>query len=363
MSTTGFVPRFLASVTAIARTGYWLTLVIVTAALSLILVGLTVTSDGATTGGTDAGRMALSFTEFLVLVAVLLGVPTVFVSVRETLGRLAFVQNFLLAVVIGGSFLIAAAPAILWSVLSTGVSLDVWWPTIATVELQIVVVAVLVALAHWAITHHSAANVTAFGLIAGIVLGPLLIVATASLATPVKQTTTTYFIQWEDGEVEIDPVTSYPLNPTCEKNGVESTTYLTDYTAVWSVVAINPVALVSASITPAIGDWENPGYQTDDWESQPYVEPPMPMPLDLFSTVDVAVRGMQLPIQTDIVLDECANLAEFGTPYPPLNGERSQRDIIAETTSGYSGGVLGQAIYLAIATAILVPIRLRGRRA
>jgi len=362
MSTIGFVPRFLASVTAIARTGYWVTLVAVTATFSLIIVGLTITSDAATAAGTDAGRMALSFAEFLVVVAILLGVPTVFVTVRETLGRLGFLHTFLLAIVVGGSFVVAAAPAVLWSVMSTGVSTDVWMPTIATVELQIVVVAILVALAHWAIAHHSAATVTAFGLIAGITVGPLVVVAGASLTSPIEQTTKTYYIEWKDENEPVDPETGYPINPTCQKNPSVSTTYQTDYTGVWAVVATNPIALVSASITPALGPWQNNGYQGDGWESEPVRVSPELLPLDVFSAVDLNVREMQLPIETDIVIDECANLAIFGTPYMDLNGERTLFDVLNKSTSGYTAGVIGQLSYLVVATAILVPIRLRGRR-
>jgi hypothetical protein len=87
------------------------------------------------------------------------------------------------------------------------------------------------------------------------------------------------------------------------------------------------------------------------------------MPLDLFSTVDLNVRGMQLPVQTDIVIDECANIAEFGTPYPTLDNGRTPSDVIEQSTSGYSNGVIGQALFVALATAVLVPVRIRGRRA
>jgi hypothetical protein len=281
--------------------------------------------------------------------------------VRETLGQLGFAHSFLLAIVIGGSFLIAAAPAILWSILTTGVSVDVWWPTLATVELQIVVIGALVALAHWAIANDSAASATAFGLIAGITIGPLLVVGAASFAPPIEQTTQTFYIKWEE-DSPTDPVTGYPLDPMCETSPSTSTAFLTDYSGVWAAVTTNPIALVSASITPAIGDWEDT-YLNDGWEAQPMGIPPVPMPLDLFSTVDLNVRGMQLPVQTDIVFDECANIAEFGTPYPTLDGDRAPRDVIEQSTSGYPFGVLGQALFILAAATIMVPIRRRERRA
>jgi hypothetical protein len=37
-------------------------------------------------------------------------------------------------------------------------------------------------------------------------------------------------------------------------------------------------------------------------------------------------------------------------------------DVLNKSTSGYTAGVIGQLAYLVVATAILVPIRLRGRR-
>jgi hypothetical protein len=361
MSTSGFVPRLLECIASTARTRYWATLVIVTATLSLILVGLTVASEGAGEVGTDSGRMALSFTVFLALVAVLLGLPTVFITARETLGRVGFLHAFLLAIVVGGSFLIAAAPAILWSILSTSVSVDVWVPTLATVELQIVVIGALVALAHWAIANDSAASATAFGLIAGITIGPLLVVGAASFAPPIEQTTQTYYIKWEE-DSPTDPDTGYPLDPTCETSPSTSTAFLTDYSGVWSVVSTNPIALVSASITPVVGDWEGPG-DLSLGEMGPNGMPSVQTPLDLFSTVDLNVRGMQLPVQTDIVIDECANIAEFGTPYPTLDGDRAPRDVIEQSTSGYPFGVLGQALFVLAAATIMVPIRRRERRA
>jgi hypothetical protein len=361
MSTNG-VPPLFATISASIRAGMWFTLLAVMATTSLIIVALTVASDGASAAGTDAGRMAFSFVIFLVLVALLLGIPTVFISIRERLGQLPFLNTVLLALAVGLSFVAVSIPAMVWAILSTGVSADVWLPVIGTTVLEVGVVAVLVALAHWALKSGSVATVTAFGLIAGITVGPLLVVAGASLTSPIEQTTKTYYIEWKDENEPVDPETGYPINPTCQKNPSVSTTYQADYTGVWAVVATNPIALVSASITPALGPWQNNGYQGDGWESEPVRVSPELLPLDVFSAVDLNVRGMQLPIETDIVIDECANLAIFGTPYMDLNGERTLFDVLNKSTSGYTAGVIGQLSYLVVATAILVPIRLRGRR-
>ena len=361
MGNNGVPPLFTTISTSI-RTGLWFTLLIVMAATSLLIVALTVSSREAVAPGTDAGRMAFSFVIFLVLVATLLGTPTVFISIRERLGQLSFLHTFLLTVAVGLSFVVVAVPAMLWAVLSTGVSADVWLPTLATATLEVWAIALLVAASHWALTSASVATVTAFGLIAGITLGPVLVVATASFAPPITQSTKTYFIKWDDPNEPMDPETGYPLNPVCEKSPVTSTTMLTDYTNVSAIIATTPLAFISASITPAIGDYGMPGYEGQGFESTVPTMPAVPVPLDLFSAIDVASRSLQIPVQTDpIIVDECANLAEFGTPYPN-NGEVDPRDVIAETRSGFVAGAIGQAAFLATALGALVGVRARTRR-
>jgi len=338
----------------------WLTLLVVMAATSLIIVALTVTSDAAAAEGTDAGRMAFSFVIFLVLVATLLGIPTVVISIRERLGQLPFLHTYLLTVAVGLSFIVVAVPAMVWAILSTGVGVDVWLPTLGVTKLEVWVIALLVALAHWALKSDSVATVTAFALIAGVTIGPILVVATASFAPAITQTTQTFYIKYGDGTEPMDPNTGYPLNPSCETSPSTSTTLLTDYTRVASIIATNPIAFVSASIEPAIGDYVMPGYGGQDFDPQP-VTPAVAVPLDLFSSVDVAVRTLQIPVKTDLVNDECANLAEFGTAYPN-NGQADPRDTIAESHSGFLAGVIGQAAYLAVASMVLAMVRARSRR-
>lgn len=359
MSTNGVPPLFTTISTSI-RTGMWFTLLAVMATTSLIIVALTVASDGASATGTDAGRMAFSFVIFLVLVALLLGIPTVFISIRERLGQLPFLNTVLLAIAVGLSFIVVAIPSMVWAILSTEVSANVWLPVIGTTALEVGVIAILVALAHWALKSDSVATVTAFGLIAGVTLGPVVVVATAAFAPPVIQTTKTFYIKYGDGTEPTDPQTGYPLNPTCEENPSTSTTPITDYTGVWAAATSNPIALVSASITPTIGDYVMPGYEDPSFETQPPM-PSVATPLDVFSAVDLASRSLQIPVTTEpIIVDECALLAEFGTTYPN-NGQDDPRDIIAVSQSGFVAGVIGQGAFLVVATVILSVIRARRR--
>ena len=337
----------------------WFTLLVVMAATSLIIVALTVTSDASSAPGTDAGRLAFSFVIFLVLVATLLGIPTVLISIREQLGQLSFLHTYLLSVAVGLSFVVVAVPAMLWAILSTGVGVSVWLPTLGVTKLEVWAIALLVALAHWALKSGSAATITAFGLIAGVTLRPFVVVAAASFAPPIKQTTANSFIEYTGQDQPIDPATGYPLDPTCQSPNW-SYSYITDYSSVWPALAMNPLAFVSSSIEPAVDDYVMPSYTDPGFESPPPL-PAIAVPLDLFSSVDVAVRTLQIPVKTDLVNDECANLAEFGTAYPN-NGQADPRDVIAESQSGFLAGAIGQAAFLVVATAFLGAIRARTRR-
>jgi hypothetical protein len=95
-----------------------------------------------------------------------------------------------------------------------------------------------------------------------------------------------------------------------------------------------------------------PGYDASQGST------PITIPLDLFGTVDLAVRELQLPVETSIHVNECENLATEGTPYPTL-GERKPRDIIAASESGFASGLVGQGIYLALTGTALLVIRRR----
>ena len=67
--------------------------------------------------------------------------------------------------------------------------------------------------------------------------------------------------------------------------------------------------------------------------------------------------------KTDITIDECANLAKFGTPYPSgYDGTYDPGYVIDNSTSSLGVGLIGQAAYLAVASAALVFIGRRSRR-
>jgi hypothetical protein len=72
---------------------------------------------------------------------------------------------------------------------------------------------------------------------------------------------------------------------------------------------------------------------------------------------------MQLPIETQIDINECENLEKYGTPYPELDNGIDLRETVDSTQSGFGAGLIGQGAYVALASAVLLGIRLRGRKA
>jgi hypothetical protein len=346
-----FLASVRSSLVTVFRARLWPIIAGMVFVFSLLLVGLTVTSSAAAIeAGTYSGRMALSFIVYLVLVSAMFGVPAVLAGTRDELGRLSFLRTFAIALVVGLSFIVVALPAMIWAVASTGVGMEVWLPVIGTAKLEVWVVAALTALAFSNLHREGAATVTAFALIAGLAVGPLLVLLATSFAPGVEQTTRHRYLDYGKGNEQLDPVTGFPTNPTClpaddEKHVVAR------YDLVWPALELNPIALVSASIPPTVTsltDLSNSGGI------------PSLAPTDLFGTVDLAVRAMQLTPETTLVVDECANLEKYGTPYPANSpGSADPEFIIANSTSGWNVGLIGQAAYLGVASAALVAI---GRR-
>ena len=320
---------------------------------SLTLVSLTLTSSTALQEGTDSGRMGRSFIVYLVLVAVIFGVPSVFAMARGQLGRAGFLRTLALTAAVGFSFVLAAIPASVISAIVGGIDFAQWFPVVGTLHLEVWVVSVLVALAFATVRREGAAAITAFGLITGLTVLPLILAASAGLAPGVEQTIRRSYVDYGKGDVAIDPATGFPIDPTCLPAESERR-LVTRYDTVWPVLALNPLVLVSASVPPKLTTFVNPDFEYDTTTVEP---------VDLFGTVDLAVRRMQLPIQTDITIDECANIMIFGTPYPSgYDGTYNPAYVIDNSTSSLGVGLLGQAAYLAVASAALVFIGRRSRR-
>jgi hypothetical protein len=349
-----FFTSVRSSLVTVFRARLWPIIAGLAFVFSLLLVGLTVTSSAAAIeAGTNSGRMALSFIVYLVLVAAMIGVPAVLAGTRDELGRLSFLRTFAIALVVGLSFIVVALPAMFWAVASTGVGTEIWLPVIGTAKLEVWVVAALTALAFSNLRRDGAATVTAFALIAGLAVGPLLVLLITSFAPGVEQNISHRYIDYGKGNEQLDPVTGFPTNPTCLPADDEKKV-VARYDLVWPALELNPVVLVSASIPPTVSGFT---VSAGGGVMQSVA------PTDLFGTVDLAVRAMQLTPETTLVVDECANLAKYGTPYPSNSpGSADPEFVIANSTSGWSVGLIGQAAYLAVASAALVAIGRRSKQ-
>ncbi|MEY4312583.1 MAG: hypothetical protein RLZZ319_92 [Actinomycetota bacterium] len=349
----GFLRFIGTTLLTLLRVGVWPVVAGLVFVFSLTLVALTFSGPAALGDGADPGRMARSFVVYLVLAAVMLGVPAVLANARTEIGQQSFLRTFGVALSVGLSFIIVAIPSIIVSAILGGVDFGQWIPIVALTKLETWVIAALTALAFSNVRRDGAAAITAFGLVAGLAIAPLFVVASASFGPTVTQTVRTLYLDYGNGNQVIDPVTGFPMHPTCSPGGNQIKT-VTRYDAVWPALELNPFVLVSGASTPAFSTVDN----VDDPYAATSVEP-----VDVFGTVDLAVRRMQLPIETDVTIDECANLAQYGTPYPSgYDGTYAPQYVVDHTTSGLGVGLIGQGAYLAVASAALVLIGRRSRR-
>ena len=337
----------------LARTSMWTITLILTAVFSLVAVALTVFSTSAHATGYDAGRMAFSLVVNLAIVAAVFGIPATFVAIREHIAGISFLRTVLLSWLVGVSYLVAAMPAAIWALASTPAAGEIWLPIVSSTKFTVIVVAILVALAHWALTKDSRANATAIALVAGLAAGPLVVLGLTSFLPGVQQTISHSYIEW-DKSGTVDPKTGYPSNPTCQPWTYEKKT-VARFDLVGWVAELNPVTFVASSVTPTVAT-----YQHDNTEMGG--SGAGPEPTDLFAAVDLAVRGLQISSKPEIVIDECQNVKDYGTPYPSMYNTVGPKSVLAESRSGWIDGLAGQSAFVVVAAVSLGLIRRRSRR-
>lgn len=360
MSKTGIVARIVASVTAVVRTPLWRSIVIANGVLALVATALTVLSKEANVDGLDGGRMALSFATLLTLAFALFTVPAIVDRVRHTTGASGFLDSFVTAFLVGWSLIFAATPALLWAILSTGLSPEVWIPALGALKLEVLIVDVLVAVAFATIRKAGTATAIAYSAITSLVIGPFLVLAVVTALPGVKQTTINYTMQWPDDQSLIDPKTGYPKDPKCP-NPVSSTNIVPQYNLVWAAAPIIPFALVSESVEPEIATFVNAMYMDSTVASGPEA-PKATAPIDLFSTIALSTRSLQRDQSWEITVNECERLAAGLDPWYDWTQVEPQT-VLDETHSGFAAGLIGQsAIVGAWIAGMLVIPRLRRQK-
>ncbi|MEY4396893.1 MAG: hypothetical protein RLZZ40_649 [Actinomycetota bacterium] len=342
MSTTGFSATVRASFWAVVRTPLWVTMVSTVGVLTLVATALTVFSDNATADGLDAGRMALSFVTLLTLAFALFTIPAIVDRVRHTTGASGFVDSFLTAFLVGWSLVFAATPALLWAMAATGVGADVWVPALGSLKLEVLLVDVLVAIAFGSIRKPGTATAVAYGAIASLVAGPLLVLGVTAALPGVKQTTYTWTMEWPKDGTGVDPVTGYPSDPKCPTKSA-TTQVVPRYDLVWAVAPVNPFALVSESVEPKLVTFVDRTYMGES-EVVSDFSPRSTAPIDIFSTIAISSRTLQLPADETVTINECELLAETGQPYSSYPYGRAAADVLTNTTSGFVPGLVGQLL-------------------
>lgn len=362
MSTTGIIAKLRTSTVAVIRTPLWATMVSTVAGLTLIATALTVFSENATAEGLDAGRMALSFDTLLVLAFALFTVPAIVDRVRHTTGAHGFLDSFVTAFVVGWSMVFAATPAFVWALAATGVGADVWVPALGSLKLEVLLVDVLVAVAFTTIRKPGTATAVAYGAISSLIIGPLLALGVVAAMPGVTQTTYTSTMEWSKDGSGIDPVTGYPTDPRCPTK-TASKREVPRYELAWASAPIIPFALVSESVEPKLVQFVNAIYMDQSTAQSPDA-PKTTAPVDIFSTIALNTRSLQIPAETTITINECELLKETGQPYLSTPyGQRNPADILANTTSGFTTGLIGQlAIVGAWIVGMVVIPRLRRQK-
>ena len=333
MSKTAIVPRVLALISAVARTPLWVTIASTVAALSLVAVALTLFSEGTSLEGLDSGRMAFSFVVLLVLAFVLFTTPAISDRVRDLIGAKGIVDSLVISFTVGGSLVVAAVPAGLWALLATGVDVSVWAPALGALVVEVIVVAVLVGVAFGTVARTGVATAIAYSAISSLIVLPLLALTTVAFMPGVEQRITVTSMDWPDDQNEIDPVTGYPLNPVCKSKNVQTQRF-PPYNLVWAVAPTLPFTLVSEAVEPAVVEFTNDMYGSMT---------PTTSPVDLFSTLSIESRGMQLPVVEDFAYSECVALEETGQPYIDFYSGPQPQTVIDSTESGFGVGLVGQA--------------------
>ena len=347
MSKTAIVPRFLALISAVARTPLWVTIASTVAALSLIAVALTVFSEGTTYEGLDSGRMAFSFVVLLALAFVLFATPAITDRVRDLIGAKGVVDSLVIAFTVAGSLVVAAAPAGLWALLVTAVDASIWLAALGALIVEVLVVAILVGVGFGTIARTGVATAVSYSAISSLIVLPLLVLSTVAFMPGVEQRITITSMDWPEDQDEIDPVTGYPLNPVCKSKNVQSQMF-PQYNLVWAVAPTIPFTLVSEAVEPDVVVFDADMYGSMATTTAP---------VDLFSTLTVDSRGMQMPIIEDIAYSECDALEETGQPYIDYYSGPQPKTVIDSTESGFPVGLLGQGLISGawIAGMLIVP--------
>lgn len=362
MSNSGNLSRISGSIAAVIRTPLWLSITVAEGVLALVATALVVLSEDTNAPGLDSGRMALSFTVLLALAFSLFTIPAIVDRVRKSTGDTGVLDALLTATVVGVTLVLAVAPALLWAILATAVSSAVWLAAIGALLGEVGLVIIVVTVAFSSIRDTGAATGLSYGAIVSLVVVPFLVLGVTAVLPGEEQKTTYYTIDWgKDGDLEVDPETGWPIDPTCPTPTTE-TKIVPRYDLVWGVASVIPFAFVAESVEPVVTEFVNTMYMSET-ESITDDSPKSTAAIDLFTSISLTTRALQIPPGVDIVINECERIEAGLDPYVYNAPGGTPQELIASTQSGFVPGLIGQAaIAGAWVLGLLVIPRLRRRK-
>ncbi len=276
----------------------------------VLLVGTLVTpaiSGAAINGDRDAGTLATTQVTLASANQIVLG-------------------KFLAAWTVALTFLAASLPALLFTLIAGGVRGDTLAASLGVLVLELGVVAAVGVGLSGLITRPLFSVVTTYLVVAALSIGTLIAFTLGGLAFQTEQRQTYIGIDYSQGG-EFDPETGLPEEIICE----QPTTFVSSvprFDLVWGILAANPYVVLADAAPTTFNEY---GY-----------------PEDLFGQIALGPRSAQLPVESEVVYDECA-AALAGDPSLGYQGD-SPEEIFARTVPSW---FVGLVIHLLLAGAAL----------
>ncbi len=188
-------------------------------ALTLLSTGLGLTDSSHIEYGPDfnPGRSATTLTALVALVIGLISGPVVMNGARkDDQGPASVVTNLVVGVVVGGSLVLAALPALLWGFSQSSLSFGDMFALVATLKFEVLAVTLISAMIHVAIVRRGIATAVSGAIILAITVVPAGVSSLAATVNGVEQVETYIGIEWTD-ETKTDPDTGIAIDPICAK--------------------------------------------------------------------------------------------------------------------------------------------------
>ncbi|QEO09549.1 ABC transporter permease [Protaetiibacter larvae] len=234
-----------------------------------------------------------------------------------TTGQLV-IGKLLAAWITALAFLGAALPFLLFALALGGASPDTAIVSIVVLAAELAIVSAIGVGLSGLIRRPLFSVVVTYLVVAALSIGTLIAFSLGGLLMQEKVTVVNQVMDW-DGSGEVDPETGLPVDPECHAESYEYT--IPRFDRVWWLLAANPYVIL-ADAAPA--HLSRDGY-----------------PEDLFGSIKVGVRQVQLPPTPSEGYDECAMYYEGGDYTTPA-------EILAKTVPSWAVG-LGLHVLLAAA--------------